>query len=366
LDAAVVAAHRRQFSGKTPGLMSSSPFASLSDLEQRFTAGLTGLLENHDGLGVYILALANAAQDARLWEQLHEALLCRHRRHQASLVDILRQGRGLAEPDDDLLVFLKLLAIGFEHLHPAEQRRLGGDNATGATPWEIQFNPIRALRPARMSDARADGVMRPFDVQGFHFNKPFLAKEVLWEGELAGKPARLLYNKFPFAPLHGLLVPEPALQRPQFLSPELHGWAWEVTRQAGERIPGFGLAYNSYGAFASVNHLHFQTFVRERPLPLQIAKEGGYPLACWRFVDPEAAWFQLDELHQQGTPYNLIHNADSLHVIPRRRQGETTPEPWSSGFAWSELAGAFTVSSRADYEGLNADTIRAALQRLAL
>jgi hypothetical protein len=344
--------------------MSASPFASLSELERRFATGLAAMLEAHDGLGVYILVLANAAQDPDLWDRLQAPLAGRHQRLRDRLVESLRGGRRPGEPEDDLAVFLKLLAIGFEHLHPVEERLIDADGEAGGARWEVQFNPIRALRPARMSDARVTGLMRPFDNQGFHFNKGFLAREVLWEGALADKPARLLYNKFPFAPLHGLLVPEPALRRPQFLTPELHGWAWEVSRQT--TVPGFGLAYNSYGAYASVNHLHFQTFVRERPLPIQAARVGGYPLASHRFTDMEAAWFHLDELHQSDTPYNLIYSGAGLHVIPRGRQGEVAVETWSPGFAWSEVAGVFTVSSREDYEALDGGILRAALGRLAV
>jgi diadenosine tetraphosphate (Ap4A) HIT family hydrolase len=344
---------------------SDKPFVSLESLRQRFVAGLDEMLARHDGLGVYILVLANAAQDPALWQPLREKLIARHYRHAAAIKTALRNGAKLDAPEDDLMVFLKLMALNlgpdeFELLQVSPRRQLG--------PWEVQFNPLRALRPARMSEARVEGVMCPFDASGFHFNKPFLAKEVLWQGELAGKPARLLYNKFPFAPLHGLLVPEPERQRAQFLTPELHSWAWEVAQQAGIAIPGFGLAYNSYGAYASVNHLHFQTFVRERPLPLLspvFANEPArYPLPVQRFNDLQSAWFQLDALHQQGTPYNLIYDSDGVSVIARARQGEIPPQPWSPGFAWSEIAGAFSVGSREDYDGLTATAIEQALAEL--
>lgn len=350
--------------------MPSAPFASRAELEQRFNTGLAAMLERHDGLGVYVLVLANAVQDPGLWRALRAVLARRHDRHRQAIVQALRQGRRLSEPEDDLTVFLKLLAIGFEHLGPVQHRRLHADGEAAAPAWEIQFNPIRALRPARMSHARVEGLMSPFDARGFHFNKPFLAREVLWEsGEedtLCGKPARLLYNKFPFAPLHGLLVPEPAAQRPQFLTPELHGWAWEVAREAGAAIPGFGLAYNSYGAFASVNHLHFQTFVRDTPLPARSASGEGYPLAIHRHEDAESAWFHLDELHQRETVYNLVYDQHGLLLIPRARQGQTPPEPWSSGFAWSEVAGAFPVASREDYEALTHASLQAAVARLVI
>ncbi len=346
--------------------MTVSPLISRAVLEQRFNSGLADMLEKHEGLGVYILVLANAVQNPDLWNSLRDALALRHRSLRERITGVLRQGQRLAEPEDDLMVFLKLLAIGFENLAPIEQRLIPNPNAPDMPPWEAQFNPIRALRPARMSEAKVEGAMRPFDPLGFHFNKPFLAKEVLWEGNLEGKPVRLLYNKFPFAPLHGLLVPEPAQERPQLLTPELHGWAWDIARTVSADVPGFGLSYNSYGAYASVNHLHFQTFVRQRPLPAQTNPDTAYPLARQHFSDMEDAWFRLDELHQMNQVYNLVYSIDGVLVIARARQGAVAPEPWSAGFAWSEAAGVFPVSSREDYGGLDHASLYAALARLAV
>lgn len=340
-----------------------TPLASPAALERAFADGLADMLARHRGLGVYILVLANAAYDADLWRRLAAPLAARHAELGDGLGGTLRRGDRLTEPEDDVMVFLKLLAIGFEHLQTMERRRAG--------PWELSFNPIRALRPPRMSNARIEGLLRPFDAAGFHFNKPFLAREVFWEGDLLGKPARLLYNKFPFARLHGLLVPEPARELPQFLTPELHGWAWDVCRQAAAAIPGFCLAYNSFGALASVNHLHFQSFVRESPLPVQdtaLIHNGGelaYPLPCRCFTDMQAAWFHLDELHGQGTPYNLIYAADCLHVLARAPQGTRARAAWNGGFAWSELAGAITLFSREEFERLNEAEIVAELARQA-
>lgn len=345
--------------------MAGAIFSARDCLSRRFGAGLAAMLEGHEGLGVYILVLANALQDAELWAELRPPLARRHALLVERIGQALRAGRKLAEPDDDLMVFLKLAVIGFDALAPVQHRDLPGPDGDGEPGWELQFNPVRALRPARMSDARVDGVMAPFDPRGFHFNKPFLAREVLWEGELEDKPARLLYNKFPFAPLHGLLVPEPERQRPQHLSPELHGWAWRVAQAAAGAMPGFGLAYNSYGAYASVNHLHFQSFVRPAPLPVQTRRQGRYPLNRLFFDDVMAAWWQLDAFHQAGQVYNLIYAGDGMLALPRARQGEVAAERWSAGFAWSELAGAFPVASREDYEALDHAALTDALARVA-
>ncbi len=336
-----------------------APLASPTALEHAFSDGLATMLERHHGLGVYILALANAAFEGALWARLAAPLAERHALLAENLTATLRHGGRLDEPDDDVLVFLKLLTIGFERLQTTQSRRAG--------LWELSFNPIRALRPPRMSGVKPDCLLRPFDPAGFHFNKPFLAREVLWEGELAGKAARLLYNKFPFARLHGLLVPEPARELPQYLTPELHGWAWEVCARAGAAVPGFCLAYNSYGAHASVNHLHFQSFVQANPLPAQAAAfthNGGerpYPLPCHRFADRETAWFYLDELHSRNTPYNLIYAAGALHVLARAPQGGHATAAWNTGFAWRELAGSITLFSRDEFDGLGEAEILAEL-----
>ena len=338
-----------------------SPFASSTVLQQGFADGLNTMLAAHRSLGVYILVLANAAYDAKLWAQLSLALSARHAELAAAITDSLRRGLKLGDPDDDLLVFLKLHAIGFEHLGTMENRSAG--------PWEVMFNPIRALRPPRISGQKYEGLLRPFDASGFHFNKPFLVKEILWEGELAGKPARLLYNKFPFARLHGLLVPEPLREMPQYLTPELHGWAWDLCTESG--TPDLCLGYNSYGAGASVNQLHFQSFVQTNPLPLldpHFVHNGGiqpYPLPCQRFSDPAEAWFQLDRLHQHGTPYNLIYSQGCLHLVARVPQDSSTLSDPCRGYGWSEMTGAVTLFSREAFESWSAAEFEAELANFA-
>lgn len=337
----------------------TAPFASFTTLRQDFADGLADMLAAHRSLGVYILVLANAAYDKTLWDQLAPALAGRHAELADAITGSLRRGAALSEPDDDVMVFLKLHMIGFEHLGLVESRPAG--------PWQVMFNPLRALRPPRISGQRFQGLMRPFDPASFHFNKPFLAREILWEGELGGKTARLLYNKFPFARLHGLLVPEPSRDLPQYLTPELHGWAWDLRAQSG--VPGLCLAYNSTGAGASVNHLHFQSFVQAGPLPVQASgfvHNGGsepYPLPCRHHTDPREAWLEIDRLHQQQTPYNLVYGRDGLHLIPRASQDSGQLDAGTRGYGWSEMAGAVTLFSRDAYEALEASTFGAALAR---
>jgi len=195
---------------------------SASALEQGFADDSSKMLEDHTGLGVHILVLSNAAFDAGLWA------VCRHigrascQNLLAALTDT--QARpALDEPDDDVLVFLKLHAIGPEHVKRLESRRAG--------PWDVMFNPIRALRPPRTSGMKFESLLRPFDPAGFHFNKSFLAREILWEGELSGKPTRLLNNKFP-SPACWPAAPEPVRELSAMPHPGTHGWAWDLCAES--------------------------------------------------------------------------------------------------------------------------------------
>ncbi len=346
--------------------MSSLPqvFASPDALERAFVTGLGRLLAADARTGHYILVLANAAMQPILWQQLEARLEECHYHLAALITTALRQGRPLAEPDDDLLVFLKLVVMGFGTAARVENRRAG--------PWEVSLNPLRALRPPRASARPVQGISRPFDARGFHFNLPGPRQETLWSGELLGRSVSLLYNKFPFVPLHTLLVPEPERQLPQFLPADLHQWAWEVVLELALALPGFGLAYNSYGAYASVNHLHFQAFMRASPLPVcqeHWTHNGGdtpYPARCLTFDDPLAAWAAIEDLHQQAAAYNALYQPGRMYLFPRRPQGSHPVPEWSAGPAWYELAGGMVTFSRAHYEDLGPEAIESALRMVSL
>lgn len=338
-----------------------SPFDSPASLRAAFVRGLEELLRD-DGLGAYILVLANASLDPRLRAALREPLRERFEVHAGRCRRLLGQGATPDEAADDLLVFLKLMALGFDALGSTETRQAGA--------WEMQFNLLRSFRPTRMSGSVDGGIQRPFDAAGFHFNKAFLRKETFWSGPLHGHRADLLYNKFPFVDLHGLLVPDRQLCLPQFLTRRYHEYAWRLATELGGRIPGMGIGYNSFGANASVNHLHLQMFVRQRPLPLlrpQWRHNGGdqaYPAVCRVFDQPEQAWGYLDSLHQEERPYNLVYLPGRVYCLPRARQGSFSSAAWSSGFGWYEMSGGLVAFNRADYAQLAPDDIAQALRQV--
>ncbi|RTZ79895.1 MAG: hypothetical protein DSZ01_02965, partial [Gammaproteobacteria bacterium] len=100
------------------------------------------------------LVLANAAYDERLHQHLEERLRQRYEEHALALVEELRRGCGSLHAEDDLVVFLKLMALGLDNLEPARHRKVG--------PWELQYNQLRAFRPSRMNRARVETLYAPF------------------------------------------------------------------------------------------------------------------------------------------------------------------------------------------------------------
>ncbi len=338
-------------------------FSSQEKLAELFKQGLANLLHGYNELGVFILVLANVSLDPELQEKLDRKVKGRYQLLRRSFKRFPRSFY-LDDARDDMQVFRKLLRIGMIRLQPNESRDEG--------PWELQFNQLRSFRPSRIADCHVEGVRAPFDIDGFHFNKPFLLKEIFWEGPLAGRRTSLYYNKFPFMPFHSLMVPERGACHPQYLRQFDLEYLWVASEFLGQTLPDIGFGYNSYGANASINNLHFHMFVREKPLPITGAEwlhNGGdreYPVGCCSFISVQDAWEFISGLHRQDVSYNLVVVPGCIYCIPRRRQGSYTHADWNSGFAWYEVAGGITTVRRDDYQSLNADLITRELELLML
>lgn len=308
--------------------------ADFQQFKADFAAGLTRMLHT-DGLGAFILVLANSMQDRELRGLLQADLLQAFGRLLANQPDA---------PEDDRAVFVALAERGIDGLGCWEYGRQG---------WlEVVINPLRSLRPARVSSEVFSQLQQPFSPDKFHFNKPFLRPEILWEGAWGGAQMRVLYNKFPFAPWHLLVVPDPAQQLPQFLAYPHHERMMQLVAECAPVLPGFGLGFNSVGAYASVNQLHFQGFVRHEPLPVEAAHwrhnggETAYPWACIRIASVQDSWAVIAGLHQRNQPYNLLYRPGVCYVFPRLGQGLETVPDWMHGMAWHEVSGVLTVSDR--------------------
>jgi hypothetical protein len=341
--------------------VSQSPFGSTEVLGDAFAAGLERQLED-GGLGAFILVVANASFEADLWERMRDRLRPAHERLAQRIRSRLRAGEQLIDAQDDQLVFLKLVAMELDALGPTEYRCPDG--------WELQHNLIRGLRPQRFASEVADGIRTPFDPHCFNFTLAFLDKELLWQGEMNGHSVRFYYNKFPFVRRHLLMVPHADTCRPQYLTREMLFYAWRLLDGFGDRLDGAGIGYNSYGAFASVNHLHFQLFERPEPLPVESARwrhNGGaeaYPAPCIVADSAAAAWELVRDLHHGSQAYNLLLRPGRLYALPRRLQGSYTASDWAPGHAWYEMAGGAVISRRPVFERIGAPELVAELSRV--
>ena len=328
-----------------------------------FHEGLVELL-NYDSLGTLILVCANATFDTLIFDATHSALLAQFERLKQRYTDELKLGHQIKESDEDLLVFLKMASIGFENLSSTAFRN--------EAEWEIQFNHVRSFRPQRMSGQVATDIRAPFNQDGFHFNKPFMQKECFWEGDLKGRSASLFYNKYPFIDYHGLLLPDRDKSLQQFLQKEYHQYIWQLAEDMGGHLDGLGFGFNAYGAHASVNHLHFQMFLRPEGLPVMLDKwqhNGGrepYPTQCENINDCEQSWAYIEVLHAEKIPYNLIYLPGKILVFPRQLQGNYPQANWSGGFSWYEMGGGTITFNRQDYHGLEEGDILDEFNKLRL
>ncbi|RDH80753.1 MAG: hypothetical protein DIZ80_17150 [endosymbiont of Galathealinum brachiosum] len=342
----------------------NNPFTSLSYFREQFNQGLCELLDQQQ-LGTFILCLANASNNPELFNQLKSQLKSQFefllKQYKLDLIN----GNQINAVEEDLLVFLKLVAMGFENINITQLKE--------ESPWLYQFNQLRSFRPRRMSSFNHNGEMfTPFVENQFNFNKPFMAKECFWRGEYQGKQLDLFYNKYPFADLHGLIVPQREDCLPQFLFQEMHEYIWGLSSGLSATLPGAGFGYNSYGAYASVNHLHFQMFVDDKGLPVSHSHwqhNGGndpYPLQVIKSTDRLKSWQVINELHVKKQPFNLLYLPDALYIMPRKLQGDIETPNWSSGFTWYELSGAMLLFNQQDYINLSSNNVFNLLEKLSV
>ncbi|KAI5061064.1 hypothetical protein GOP47_0023569 [Adiantum capillus-veneris] len=134
----------------------------------------------------------------------------------------------------------------------------------------------------RPTEFRVDQVLQPFDPSKFNFTKA--AKEELLfcvesgdshEGEfypeapvVEGTNA-VIINVSPIEYGHILLVPKITARIPQRIDEDSLLLAINMAVEA--KNPFFRLGYNSLGAFATINHLHFQAYYLAVPFPVERA-----------------------------------------------------------------------------------------------
>ena len=329
---------------------------NLNQFKQLFVSQLKGMLSD-DELGAFILVLANSHQDKYLQAELEWEL----KKTFVALKDNFIAGK-LEATQDDIDVFGQLLELELDEI-PVWQNRVIGD-------WEITYNTMRRLRPARASSQVLKSIIQPFDGSKFHFNKPFLKPEILWEGRYKGVSSRVLFNKFPFSEYHLLIVLSPEKNRSQLLTWADHQYVFSLTDELAQVFPGFGIGFNSLAAGASVNHLHFQGFVRQRSFAIEAGHwlhndgETDYPLTVKCFSGAESSWGYLQQLISEDKAFNCLYRGGKCYVVPRRFQGSVILPEWLAGAGWIDVAGAVTVSESETFERLTKEVVATGISLL--
>lgn len=153
-----------------------------------------------------------------------------------------------------------------------------------------QLNEGRHLKK-RPTEFRVDRVLQPFDSNKFNFTKVG-QEEVLFRFEAGGgsrshyfdcapikendPPNVVAINVSPIEYGHVLLIPRVLECLPQRIDPDSLFLALHMAQEAGS--PYFRLGYNSLGAFATINHLHFQAYYMSAPFPVEKAPTERIPV----------------------------------------------------------------------------------------
>ncbi|GAV89546.1 hypothetical protein CFOL_v3_32960 [Cephalotus follicularis] len=137
----------------------------------------------------------------------------------------------------------------------------------------------------RPTEFRVDKVLQPFDENKFNFTK-IGQEEVLFRFEPSNdnkshffssaplsadssSPSVVAINVSPIEYGHVLLIPRVLDCLPQRIDHECFLLALHMAKEAAD--PFFRLGYNSLGAFATINHLHFQAYYLLMPFPIEKA-----------------------------------------------------------------------------------------------
>lgn len=227
-----------------------------------------------------------------------------------------------------------------------ETKVLDGENG-----FVAQLNEGRHSKK-RPTEFRVDEVLQPFDPKKFNFTKVG-QEEVLFRFEESvdgvseyyesasmegSSPNVIVINVSPIEFGHILLVPRVMDCIPQRIDPDTLLLALHMVAEVNN--PYFRAGYNSLGAFATINQLHFQAYYLNVPFALEraptrhvtyirgvkVSEVANYPVRCLVF-DIGSSLEELAEevakacmtLQDVNIPYNMLiaDGGARVFVIPQ-------------------------------------------------
>jgi len=182
-----------------------------------------------------------------------------------------------------------------------------------------QLNEGRHLKK-RPTEFRVDKVQQDFDSSKFNFTKVG-QEEVLFRFEeseegkvqylekapVLDSPNVIAINVSPIEYGHVLLVPRVLDCLPQRIDHDSLLLALHLAAEAGN--PSFRLGYNSLGAFATINHLHFQAYYLALPFPVEKALTKRVP---WRSEKGGVKIFELCNYPVRGLVFEGGNTLEDL------------------------------------------------------
>lgn len=193
----------------------------------------------------------------------------------------------------------------------------------GEQGFIAQLNEGRHLKK-RPTEFRVDRVLQPFDPKKFNFTKVG-QEEVLFRFEASndGKtqflekafveekysPSVVAINVSPIEYGHVLLIPHVLECLPQRIDLDSLLLALHMAEEAAS--PYFRLGYNSLGAFATINHLHFQAYYLSVPFPVEKALTQRIPIA----KGLEKSGVKMSELVNYPVKGLVYEGGDSLQDL---------------------------------------------------
>lgn len=253
----------------------------------------------------------------------------------------------------------------------------------------------------RPTECRVDKILQPFDENKFNFTRIAQA-EVIFRFEESENnrtnyhdsdpiPAPdsfniIAINVSPIGYGHVLLIPRILVRLPQRMDRESLMLSLYMAREAASLY--FRVSYNSLGAFATINHLHFQAFHLPMLLPaekasteciatlrsgLKIFRLSSYPVRG--FVFEGQAYLQdfaytvsstCTFLEENNQPYNVLisDSGKRIFVFPqgyseRQALGKVSDEILDTQInpaAW-EISGYLVLKRMKDYEEASEESI---------
>ncbi len=286
----------------------------------------------------------------------------------------------------------------------------------GVYGFVAQLNEGRATKK-RATEFAVDAVCAAFDAAKFNFTRADEA-EVLFQfepatrlgtphppgyterGPVDASPNLVLINVSPIEYGHVLLVPHVLSALPQQLRPDLLLLALHLAREANN--PYFRVGYNSMGAYATINHLHFQAYYLTAAFPIERAPTAPLPGAAkrrrWRGVSAhrvarypvralvfevgasleemaEAVGAAALALQAANMPFNLLitDRGARVFLIPQRfaarvARGDVPDQLLETGInpAVFEIAGHLLYKRREDYDAATQESAWALLAQASL